>query len=44
MDRHVGLYIYRLCIVSFINSAYAEGELGVGEMTLMLWYLPFLKK
>lgn len=44
MDRHVGLYIFRFCIVSLSNIAYTEGELGVGEMMLMMmpWYLPSL--
>ena len=44
MVRHVGLYIFGLCIVSLSNIAYTEGELGVGEMMLMMmpWYLPSL--
>ena len=42
--RHVGLYIFGLCIVSLSKIAYAEGELGAGEMMLMMmsWYLPLL--
>jgi hypothetical protein len=44
MVRHVGLYIFGLCIVSLSNIAYTEGELGAGEMMLMMmpWYLPSL--
>ncbi|MFP6795183.1 MAG: hypothetical protein VB996_18150 [Pseudomonadales bacterium] len=40
----MGLYIFRFCIVSLSNIAYTEGELGVGEMMLMMmpWYLPSL--
>jgi hypothetical protein len=45
MVRHVGLYIFGLCIVSLSNIAYTEGELGVGEMMLMMmpWYLKISK-
>tara|TARA_B100000809_G_scaffold57305_2_gene53423 strand:- start:68 stop:508 length:441 start_codon:yes stop_codon:yes gene_type:complete len=44
MDRHVGLYIFGLCIVPLNNIAYTKGELGAGEMMLMMmpWYLPSL--
>ena len=42
MVRHVGLYIFGLCIVSLSNIAYTEGELGVGEMMLP-WYLKISK-
>jgi hypothetical protein len=44
MVRHVGLYIFGLCIVSLSNIAYTEGELGAGEMMLLMmpWYLPSL--
>jgi len=39
-----GLYIFGLCIVSLSKIAYADGELGAGEMMLMTmpWYLPLL--
>jgi hypothetical protein len=34
------------CIVSLSNFAYTEGELGAGEMMLMMmpWYLKFRKQ
>ena len=44
MVRMVGLYIFGLCILSVSYIAYTAGELGVGEMMLLMmpWYLPGL--
>ncbi len=44
MVRLVGLYIFGLCILSLSYIAYTEGELGPGEMLLLMmpWYLPGL--
>jgi hypothetical protein len=44
MVRHVGLYIFGLCIISVSYIVFTEGELGAGEMMLLMmpWYLPGL--
>lgn len=44
MVRHVGLYIFGLCILSVSYIVFTEGALGAGEMMLLMmpWYLPGL--
>ncbi len=44
MMRHVGLYIFGLCIISLAYIVFTEGALTAGEMMLamMPWYLPGL--
>ena len=44
MVRHVGLLIFGLCIISISYIVFTEGELGAGEMMLLMmpWYLPAL--
>lgn len=44
MVRHVGLYIFGVCIISLSYIVFTEGELSVGEMMLIMmpWYLPGL--
>jgi hypothetical protein len=42
--RHVGLYIFGVCIISLSNIVFTEGTLGASEMlvAMMPWYLPGL--
>ena len=42
MVRHVGLYIFGMCIISLSYIVFTEGALGTAEMLLamMPWYLP----
>lgn len=42
MVRHVGLYIFGVCIVSLSYIVFTEGELSATEMLLLMmpWYLP----
>lgn len=44
MVRHVGLYIFGLCIISLSYIVFTEGTLTTGEMfvAMMPWYLPGL--
>ncbi len=44
MVRHVGLYIFGVCIISLSYIVFTEGELSAGEMmvVMMPWYLPGL--
>ena len=44
MVRHIGLYIFGLCIISLSYIVFTEGALTVGEMLLVMmpWYLPGL--
>ncbi len=44
MVRHVGLYIFGICIVSLSYIVFTEGELTAGEMMVLMmpWYLPGL--
>ncbi len=44
MVRHVGLYIFGVCIISLSFIVFTEGELGPSEMmvAMMPWYLPGL--
>jgi len=42
MVRHVGLYIFGVCIIALSYIVFTEGELGAGEMMVLMmpWYLP----
>lgn len=42
MVRHVGLYIFGLCIIALSYIVFTEGALTAGEMMLLMmpWYLP----
>lgn len=44
MVRHVGLYIFGVCIIALSYISFTEGELGAAEMALLMmpWYLPGL--
>lgn len=44
MVRHVGLYVFGVCIISLSYIVFTEGELSAGEMmvVMMPWYLPSL--
>lgn len=44
MVRHVGLYIFGVCLISISYIVFTEGELGPREMlvAMMPWYLPGL--
>ena len=44
MVRHIGLYIFGLCIIALSYIVFTEGELSASEMFLLLmpWYLPGL--
>ncbi|MFT7221637.1 MAG: hypothetical protein ACI8Z1_003259 [Candidatus Azotimanducaceae bacterium] len=44
MVRHVGLYIFGVCIISLSHIVFTEGELSAAEMmvVMMPWYLPSL--
>ncbi len=42
--RHMGLYIFGVCIISLSHIVYTDGALSPGEMLLVMmpWYLPGL--
>ena len=44
MVRHVGLYIFGVCIISMTYIVFTEGELSASEMMVLMmpWYLPGL--